>query len=154
MDKIDLNLQDKIKESQVKEAVKGFILDDNTIDKLKTTFETQLELGLKDSLNISCLQMENTYVPEMTNGQEQGSYLALDLGGTNFRVMLLDMSKGKIVKEVVEYYTVQEATRLGDELTLCQTHFYAIVVFKSIFTKCLCIFMDEFFFIRNIRGFQ
>ena len=50
MDEIDLNLQDKIKESQVKEAVKGFILDDNTIDKLKTTFETQLELGLKDSL--------------------------------------------------------------------------------------------------------
>ena len=39
--------------------------------------------------------MENTYVMEMTNGKEEGKFLALDLGGTNFRVMLLEMLNGK-----------------------------------------------------------
>lgn len=29
--------------------------------------------------------MENTYIPELPNGKEEGQYLALDLGGTNFR---------------------------------------------------------------------
>jgi hexokinase len=57
--------------------------------------------------------MENTYVPELPNGREEGTYLALDLGGTNFRVMLMEMAAGRIVREEVAYYSVQEETRLG-----------------------------------------
>lgn len=33
--------------------------------------------------------------------------MALDLGGTNFRVILLEMISGKVVKEEIEYYSVQ-----------------------------------------------
>ena len=50
---------------------------------------------------------------ELPNGSEEGTYLALDLGGTNFRVMLMEMSAGKIIKEEVAYYMVQDQTRLG-----------------------------------------
>jgi hexokinase len=88
-------------------------ISDVKVKKLKATFEDELEKGLKAGLKASSLQMENTYVPELTNGKEEGCYLALDLGGTNFRVMFLEMTSGKIVKEEVTYYTVQEATRLG-----------------------------------------
>ena len=88
MDRIELNLQDKNTESQVKLALKGFELDDEKVQKLKETFIKELEIGMKDGLKKSSLQMENTYVPELTNGKEQGTYLALDLGGTNFRYML------------------------------------------------------------------
>ena len=44
--------------------------------------------------------------------------MALDLGGTNFRVMLLDIESGKIEKEMVSYYTLDEDTRLGPGMGL------------------------------------
>ncbi len=56
-----------------------------------------LESGLKDS----SLLMENTFVPELMKGTEEGHFLALDLGGTNFRVMLLELKAGKITREEV-----------------------------------------------------
>jgi hexokinase len=33
--------------------------------------------------------MENTYISQLLDGTEEGFYLALDLGGTNFRSVLL-----------------------------------------------------------------
>ena len=65
----------------------------------------------------SCYKIKNklfvNYFAELPNGSEEGTYLALDLGGTNFRVMLMEMSAGKILKEEVAYYMVQDQTRLG-----------------------------------------
>ena len=114
MDLIEINLQDKSKETLVKETLRGFVIDEEKLKKLKIIFESELELGLKDGLKKSSLQMENTYIPFVSLPEKlEGSYLALDLGGTNFRVMFLEISKGKIVNEVVEYYSVQEAIRLG-----------------------------------------
>lgn len=44
---------------------------------------------------------------------ESGRFLALDLGGTNFRVILMEVAGGKIVTEIVEKYDIPEETRLG-----------------------------------------
>ena len=38
---------------------------------------------------------------------------ALDLGSTNFRVILLELSGGRIAREEVSYYSVEEGKRLG-----------------------------------------
>ena len=113
MEDIELKLENADKVDIIKNLISGFVITDDKLAKLKTTFEEELEKGLKFSLDGSCMQMENTYVPQLTNGQEEGKYLSLDLGGTNFRVMLIDMVKGKIVEEIVNYYTVPEETRLG-----------------------------------------
>ena len=110
----DLKLTNESQAQATNAFLKPFILDHETVTKVKSIFESELEKGLKHGLKGgSSLQMENTYVSQLTNGSEDGSYLALDLGGTNFRVMLLEMSKGKIVKEEVEYYSVSESHRLG-----------------------------------------
>lgn len=45
--------------------------------------------------------------------EESGSYLALDLGGTNFRVMNLQLKDGRVVDETVSYYHVDEHLRIG-----------------------------------------
>lgn len=66
----------------------------------------------------SSLQMENTYIPELPNGSEEGTYLALDLGGTNFRVILLELSKGEILKEDFKFYHISDEARLGCGLSL------------------------------------
>ena len=44
---------------------------------------------------------------------ETGDYLALDLGGTNFRVILLRIKAGAVDSEEVQYYQVPEKVRLG-----------------------------------------
>ena len=80
---------------KVNEFLKPFIIDEEKSAKIKAIFEQELELGLKHGLKESSLQMENTYVMELTNGKEEGKFLALDLGGTNFRVMLLEMHQGR-----------------------------------------------------------
>ena len=44
---------------------------------------------------------------------EQGLFLALDLGGTNFRVILLELANGVVVREEVKHYHIGEELRLG-----------------------------------------
>jgi hexokinase len=113
MDHIELKLSCQEKTENVRNLLSGFFIQQDRLDKLQSAFRSELEAGLKEGLSGSCLQMENTYVPELPNGKEEGTYLALDLGGTNFRVMLMEMKSGKITREEVAYYTVQEKTRLG-----------------------------------------
>ena len=35
-----------------------------------------------------------TYVTQLPTGRESGNFLALDLGGTNFRVILVELTSG------------------------------------------------------------
>jgi hexokinase len=66
----------------------------------------------------SSLQMENTYIPELPNGTEEGIYLALDLGGTNFRVILLELANGKFLREEFNFYHISDEARLGCGISL------------------------------------
>ena len=95
MEHISVKFQDSKKSEKFDEFIKPFVIDNDKSAKIKIIFEQELEKGLKNGLKTSSLQMENTYVMEMTNGKEEGKFLALDLGGTNFRVMLLEMLNGK-----------------------------------------------------------
>ena len=63
---------------------------------------------MKSGLNESSLLCENTFVPELLSGREAGRVLALDLGGTNFRVMGLELVGGRVAGETVQHYTVPE----------------------------------------------
>lgn len=38
---------------------------------------------------------------------EEGLFLALDLGGTNFRVLLLELKHGDLVREDVKQYHIR-----------------------------------------------
>lgn len=58
-------------------------------------------------------------------------YLALDLGGTNFRTILLELQHGKVVREIVKLYDISPEQRLGkgvalfDYMAICLTQFVA-----------------------------
>lgn len=45
---------------------------------------------------------------------EKGDFLALDLGGTNFRVILLTLDPASELQSIVKYYQVPEEVRLGE----------------------------------------
>jgi len=82
-------------------------------EKMVEVLEKELDLGLQHGLSGSSMQMENTFIPCLLDGSESGKYLGLDLGGTNFRVLLITLEKGRMVDEIISYYTVAEHLRLG-----------------------------------------
>jgi hexokinase len=56
--------------------------------------------------------MENTYISQLLDGTEQGFYLALDLGGTNFRSVFL------VNKTVIRNYICEAGSRTTIRLWL------------------------------------
>jgi len=57
---------------------------------------------------------------------ETGNYLALDLGGTNFRVLLIAL-KGKTVDMQNKIYPISEELMLGEGTKVCNLYCYCIV---------------------------
>ena len=99
MDLPSLKLGDKALEEKVKTILSPIVIDKEKCMKLVQVFESELDKGLESGLAGSSIQMENTFIPELLDGTENGKYLALDLGGTNFRVILLEIENGKIKNE-------------------------------------------------------
>ena len=83
-----LHIASSSKTDKISKVLKPLVLTEDVMTKIIGIFEQQLELGLEHGLERSSLQMENTFVPELTNGTENGRFLALDLGGTNFRCII------------------------------------------------------------------
>ncbi|KAH9644977.1 hypothetical protein HF086_003307 [Spodoptera exigua] len=96
---------------QVEARLKDLVLCGEVLRRVAEVFEQELERGLSEQP--SSLQMENTYVPELPDGTEEGVFLALDLGGTNFRVLLLELAAGQLVRQQVKHYHISNALRLG-----------------------------------------
>ncbi|XP_006870843.1 PREDICTED: hexokinase-2 [Chrysochloris asiatica] len=78
----------------------------NTLESLKLSHEQLLEIkrrmkvemerGLRKDTHASApVKMLPTYVCDTPDGTEKGDFLALDLGGTNFRVLLVRVRNGK-----------------------------------------------------------
>lgn len=101
---------------QVKESVQNLILSHDKIKLIADTFKSEMMSALNEKS--SSLQMENTYIPELPDGTEEGLFLALDLGGTNFRVILIEMRDGDILREEFKFYHISDEARLGCGLEL------------------------------------
>ncbi|CAK1595636.1 unnamed protein product [Parnassius mnemosyne] len=106
-----LVLEDRARALKVQSRLSGLVICGATLSRVGETFSRELERGLRQLP--SSLQMENTYVPELPDGTEEGVFLALDLGGTNFRVLLLELSSGQLVREKVKQYHISDSLRLG-----------------------------------------
>lgn len=76
---------------------KSFELSRAGMMKIISDFHSEMDKGL--SGKPSSLKMIPTYT-EMPTGKEKGEYIALDLGGTNFRVLELDLYGSRKTGEV------------------------------------------------------
>ncbi|KAH7937263.1 hypothetical protein HPB49_009873 [Dermacentor silvarum] len=105
---------DPKKQAMVENIVNPLVLNVHTIGKIRDVFKNEIELGLmKNPRRPSSLQMENTYLTELPDGTEKGEFLALDLGGTNFRVLHLQLDPEGDKQFHVKYYSVPDCIRLG-----------------------------------------
>ncbi|XP_005429023.1 hexokinase HKDC1 isoform X1 [Geospiza fortis] len=77
-------------------ALAPFLLPPSTLQEVRDSMRAELEYGLKRETQAQAtVKMLPTYVCGMPDGTEKGKFLALDLGGTNFRVLLVKIKSGR-----------------------------------------------------------
>ncbi|XP_048747104.2 hexokinase-1-like [Ostrea edulis] len=104
------NITDQKKRKKVEEILNPLILDDVAIKKIMDAFEGQISLANTmnpEEREKSNLLWECTYVRNLLKGNENGDYIGLDLGGTNFRVVRVVMKNG-VANTTTKYYNLDE----------------------------------------------
>ncbi|KAH8294215.1 hypothetical protein KR054_009529 [Drosophila jambulina] len=78
--------------NSLKEAVKGFLLEETAMNQVVNRMTKELKMGLaRETHPRAAIKCFVTYVQDIPTGKERGKYLALDLGGSNFRVLLVNI---------------------------------------------------------------
>uniref|UniRef100_A0A8C1SGR5 Hexokinase-2 n=1 Tax=Cyprinus carpio TaxID=7962 RepID=A0A8C1SGR5_CYPCA len=144
--------------------------DENLMDVSKR-FRREMDKGLgRDTNPTAAVKMLPTFVRSTPDGTETGDFLALDLGGTNFRVLLVRVSgngKQKVEMEN-QIYAIPEnimrgsGTELFDHIAECLANFLEKLGIKDKklplgFTfsfPCLQTKLDESFLVSWTKGFK
>lgn len=74
----------------VDEVVKDFTISKEKLNECVDYFVEQTREGLRAN-DVKSLPMIPTFVTDVPNGKEKGTFLAVDLGGTNFRVCSVNL---------------------------------------------------------------
>ncbi|KTW26447.1 hypothetical protein T552_02926 [Pneumocystis carinii B80] len=119
-----------------------FVINKEKLNHIVDKFVEQLEKGL--SKNGGTIPMFPTWVLGYANGDEQGTYLALDIGGTNFRLCKIDLYGKR------NFDIVQSNYNISPELKKSNSD-----VFFGFIAKCLKDFLREHHEIKKdiILGF-
>ena len=87
------------------------------IEELIQKMEHDFSEGLSGGRNTSPIQMLPTYVQALPDGSEEGDFFALDLGGTNFRVLLVKLHEGRVIMDHQTFSIAEEIMQgTADEL--------------------------------------
>ena len=101
-------------DERLKELLKPFVLSDSQLQEALKRFNNEIRKGLSQAThNEADIKCYVTYVQNLPTGDEVGQYLALDLGGTNFRVLLVTL-KGHheaVVESMI--YAIPKEIMLG-----------------------------------------
>jgi len=109
-----LELEDVKLRNRITTRLSSVVLNEEHQEHLREVFLNEMAKGLAGKpTDPSSLFMEDTYLPALPNGEEDGQFLALDLGGTNLRVLLVTLKAGQVTDEILEYYAIPEPIRYG-----------------------------------------
>uniref|UniRef100_A0A8C8TXA0 Hexokinase-3 n=1 Tax=Peromyscus maniculatus bairdii TaxID=230844 RepID=A0A8C8TXA0_PERMB len=94
----------------LEETLAPFQLDFQQLKVVQAEMREAMIRGLRGEA--SSLRMLPTYVRATPDGSERGDFLALDLGGTNFRVLLVRVAEGS-VQIINQVYSIPECVAQG-----------------------------------------
>ncbi|KAK2712796.1 hypothetical protein QYM36_011477 [Artemia franciscana] len=119
----------------LEEKCSNLILSNKDIKRVSTILLKEIEIGLcKETNKIADIKCYPTYVRNLPNGKEKGKFLALDLGGTNFRVLLIQLGEATPEKEFASReFPLPDLIRNSS----------GEVLFDHI-AECLALFVKEF----------
>ncbi|XP_048361168.1 hexokinase-1-like isoform X2 [Sphaerodactylus townsendi] len=121
----------ELKDDQVKKIDKylySMRLSDETLLDIMTRFRQEMQNGLSRDFNpTATVKMLPTFVRSIPDGSEKGDFIALDLGGSYFRILRVKVSheKRQTVQMETEIYDTPEdymhgsGTRLFDHVAEC-----------------------------------
>ncbi|XP_060106980.1 hexokinase-2 isoform X2 [Heteronotia binoei] len=135
MAEIELDEKDQEILNQVDKHLYHMRLSDETLQDISGRFRKEMEKGLGTDTNpTASVKMLPTFVRSTPDGTEEGDFLALDLGGTNFRVLRVKVSDNgsKKVEMENQIYAIPEDLMRGSGGQL----------FDHI-AECLASFMDQ-----------
>ncbi|KAF3828361.1 hexokinase-3 isoform X2 [Mirounga leonina] len=110
----------------LEETLAPFRLDHEQLAAVRAQMREAMVKGLRGES--SSLRMLPTYVRATPDGTERGDFLALDLGGTNFRVLLVRVTAGGVkitsqVYSIPEYVAQGSGQQLFDHIVDCIVDF-------------------------------
>uniref|UniRef100_A0A158R5I8 Phosphotransferase n=1 Tax=Syphacia muris TaxID=451379 RepID=A0A158R5I8_9BILA len=114
---------------EVKEVCDKFVITNDQLGIVMNKLLKSLELGLRSETEESAsVKMLPSYVRSVPNGKETGNYLALDLGGTNFRVLSvhLDGNNAEMCGQIFRLPSsvmTGSGTKLFDHIAECMAKF-------------------------------
>uniref|UniRef100_A0A0K8V190 Phosphotransferase n=1 Tax=Bactrocera latifrons TaxID=174628 RepID=A0A0K8V190_BACLA len=119
-----------MQDQRLKDFLKEFIISDSQLQELYKRFTSEIQKGLTlathQQADIKCYM---TYVQDLPTGDEMGNYLALDLGGTNFRVLRVSLQGHHEAQIDSKVYVVDKelmtghGTKLFDHIANCLAEF-------------------------------
>eukprot|EP00731_Ephydatia_muelleri_P020664 Em0013g391a len=74
-------------------VLKSFEISLEALEEISSLLRKDFDKGLESEGDDVVVKMLNTYVHSLPDGTEKGKFLALDLGGSNFRVLLIGKSR-------------------------------------------------------------
>ncbi|CAF1128589.1 unnamed protein product [Adineta ricciae] len=114
-------LQNRHPESneQIEKVLESLRLDDEKLRQIMQYLEKEMEDGLSPATHKNAdVKMFPTYVRTIADGSETGQVLALDLGGTNFRVLLVTLLPQSRVELTSKIFVIPQSIMLGEGANL------------------------------------
>uniref|UniRef100_A0A1I7WNX4 Phosphotransferase n=1 Tax=Heterorhabditis bacteriophora TaxID=37862 RepID=A0A1I7WNX4_HETBA len=134
---MDINRAEMVKPmTMVFDAYKDALrsLEDLVYVKVHRPLSVRQREGLaKETATTAAVKMLPSYVRAVPNGKESGDFLALDLGGTNFRVLLIRLH-GREAEMSGKIFRVPENIMRGTGEAVSQS----ITLFDSIILHSIC----------------
>lgn len=127
-------IKDDEKRAKVEQILSLLTFDNAKIERMIKVFENEIKLANSTDENLrkqTDLFWENTFVRRLLDGTENGTFIGLDLGGTNFRIVKVDMKNGKDTT-ITKYYHLEKGLLNGS----CSVMFDYIA-------KCMAEFLSE-----------
>ncbi|XP_076295829.1 hexokinase A isoform X2 [Lasioglossum baleicum] len=116
----------------IKDICKNLILSDDQLRMVMERLDAEINKGLsKETHKNSTVKCFTTYVQDLPDGTEKGNFLALDLGGTNFRVLLITL-EGMNFDMKSKIYAIPQSLMLGTG-----THLFDHIA------QCLALFVKD-----------
>lgn len=123
---------------RVRRLCKKFVLSSRKIKEFMNLMCYCIDQGLgKKTHPTATIKCWQTYVQDLPTGNEEGNYLALDLGGSNFRILNLELGLNKHFKMDQKTYACSKelmtgsGTELFDYIANCLNEFMTTQGLKS-----------------------
>lgn len=103
----------------IEDLCRDLIVNNDHIHVVEQRLRASINQGLdKETHDAATIKCYPTYVSKLPTGKETGRFLALDLGGTNFRVLLIDIGENKQFKMESKVFAIPKDIMIGtgDEL--------------------------------------